>query len=68
MNVDAARAFYKSVANLLKKEGIANFDMAEVEPDTVLIEDPFRIVTTLWEVRPSLLTHTHHTRHHLHAV
>jgi len=54
VNVDAARAFYKSVANLLKKEGAADFDMEEVEPETVLIEDPFRIITTLWEDAPGL--------------
>jgi len=54
VNVDAARAFYKSVANLLTKEGSADFDMEEVEPETVLIEDPFRIITTLWEDAPGL--------------
>lgn len=54
VNVDAARAFYKSVANLLNQEKAADFDMEEVEPDTVLIEDPFRIVTTLWEDAPGL--------------
>jgi hypothetical protein len=54
VNVDAARALYKSVANLLNKERAAEFVMAEVEPDTVLIEDPFRIVLTLWEDAPGL--------------
>jgi len=52
--VDAARAFYKSVANLLNKEGAAEFHMDEVEPETVTIEDPFRIIITLWEDAPGL--------------
>ena len=54
VNVDAARAFYKSIAAMLNKEGAAHFDMEEVEPETVLIEDPFRIITTLWEDAPGL--------------
>ena len=33
-NQDAARAFYKSVANLLLGEGEADYDMSTVEPDT----------------------------------
>jgi len=53
-NVDAARAFYKSVANLLTKEHTVEFDMNEVEKDTVTIEDPFRIIVTLWEDAPGL--------------
>ena len=28
--------------------------MGQVEPETVLIEDPFRIITTLWEDAPGL--------------
>lgn len=54
VNVDAARAFYKSIAALLTREGAATFDLEEVEPETVLIEDPFRIITTLWEDAPGL--------------
>jgi len=57
VNVDAARAFYKSVANLLqKKEQMPDlpFNVDEVEVDTVLIDDPFRIIGTLWEDAPGL--------------
>ena len=54
VNVDAARAFYKSIANLLVSEGAADFDMDLVEADTVLIEDPFRVINTLWEDAPGL--------------
>ena len=44
-----ARAFYKSVANLLVVEKEADYDMSQVEKETVLIDDPFRVVTALWE-------------------
>lgn len=56
VNVDAARAFYKSIAHLLHKEEMPDlpFNVSEVEPDTVLIEDPFRIIGTLWEDAPGL--------------
>ena len=40
VNQDAARAFYKSVANLLNNEGVLRVDMNHVEPETVLIEEP----------------------------
>ncbi len=53
-NIDAARAFYKSVANLLHKEGEGDFDMGATEPETVLIEDPLRVVVALWEDAPGL--------------
>ena len=53
-NVDAACAFYKSVANLLNNEGIVEYDMAHVEPETVLIQDPFRVIIALWEDAPGL--------------
>jgi len=53
-NIDAARAFYKSVANLLKREGAADFNVDDIEPETVLIDDPFRIIGTLWEDAPGL--------------
>lgn len=56
--VDAARAFYKSLANLLNKEEAASFHMDEVEPDTVTIDDPFRIIITLWEDAPGLNDHS----------
>ena len=48
-----ARAFYKSVANLLVVEKEADYDMSQVEKETVLIDDPFRVVTALWEEAPS---------------
>mmetsp|Transcript_22053 Transcript_22053/g.46701 ORF Transcript_22053/g.46701 Transcript_22053/m.46701 type:complete len:809 (-) Transcript_22053:456-2882(-) len=57
VNVDAARAFYKSVAHMLSREMDAQdlpFNIEEVEPDTVLIEDPFRIIGTLWDDAPGL--------------
>ncbi|KAL3912414.1 MAG: hypothetical protein SGPRY_008345 [Prymnesium sp.] len=56
VNVDAARAFYKSIAHLLVREEMPDlpFNIDEVEPDTVLIEDPFRIIGTLWEDAPGL--------------
>ena len=54
VNQDAARAFYKSVANLLVVEKEADYDMSQVEKETVLIDDPFRVVTALWEEAPGL--------------
>jgi len=54
VNQDAARAFYKSVANLLVTEKEADYDMSQVEKETVLIDDPFRVVTALWEEAPGL--------------
>ena len=48
-----ARAFYKSAANLLAVEKEADYDMSQVEKETVLIDDPIRVVTALWEEAPS---------------
>ena len=53
-NVDAARAFYKSVAQLLVKEKSVDLDMRMVEPGTLLLDDPFRVVQALWEDAPGL--------------
>ena len=43
-NIDAARAFYKSVANLLKREGAADFNVDDIEaraqPHTLLSPAP----------------------------
>ena len=54
-----ARAFYKSVANLLVVEKEADYDMSQVEKETVLIDDPFRVVTALWEEAPSPVISRH---------
>ncbi|KOO25498.1 arm repeat protein [Chrysochromulina tobinii] len=56
--VDAARAFYKSIANLLNKEQCVEFRMEEVESETVIIEDPFRVIITLWDDAPGLNEHS----------
>ena len=42
------------MANLLVVEKEADYDMSQVEKETVLIDDPFRVVTALWEEAPGL--------------
>lgn len=52
-SIDCARAFHKSLVNILVEEGMTGFHLEEIEPSTRIV-DPYTIINTLHAEAPGL--------------